>query len=53
MKSKKRDKAERKRKRIEIRGFLLKKLSDFAESFKEGLDNEINAKSISPKKRED
>ena len=45
-------KAERKRNRIEIRGFLLKKLSDFACSFKERLDNELTAKSISPEEKE-
>ena len=50
MKSKEREniKGKRKRNRIEIRDFLVKKLSDFACSFKEGLDNEINVKSISP-----
>ena len=54
MKYKKREniKAERKRKRIEIRGFLLKKLSDFVHFFKEPLDNEITAKSITPGEKE-
>ena len=54
MKPKEREniKAERKRKRIEIRGFLLKKLSDFAGSFKERLNNEITVKSISPEEKE-